>query len=141
VGCRIAVTLATAPLFLIVSSFPGDEPSGFAQSPQKKCALELVLTVDVSGSVDDYNFGLQMQGYAAAFRDPEVQQVIALLNPGDLVVTLMQWSSSHEQEQSVGWTRVRTPASLEAFAGDRARGRSDCFQRAGMRPPDNRSLG
>ena len=32
--------------------------------------LQLVLAVDASGSVNQYRFELQKQGYAAAFRNP-----------------------------------------------------------------------
>ena len=35
--------------------------------------LELVLAIDASSSVDDDEWELQRQGYAAAFRDPEIQ--------------------------------------------------------------------
>ena len=36
----------------------------------------LVLAVDASGSVDRARFALQMQGYAAAFREPAVLRAI-----------------------------------------------------------------
>ena len=39
---------------------------------QSEADLELVLAVDVSGSVDESEYGLEMSGIAAAFRDPEV---------------------------------------------------------------------
>src|SRR5262245_47943392 len=39
--------------------------------------LQLVLAVDASGSVDQYRFELQKQGYVAAFRHPRVLQAIS----------------------------------------------------------------
>ena len=38
--------------------------------------LQLVLAVDASGSVDQYRFDLQKQGYVAAFRNPRVLKEI-----------------------------------------------------------------
>ena len=47
---------------------------------QKPVDLELVLAVDVSGSVSDDRFVLQQRGYVAAFRDSRLLQ--APFGPG-----------------------------------------------------------
>ena len=41
---------------------------------QTQVDLNLVLAVDVSGSINEARYELQRQGYAAAFRDPLVVQ-------------------------------------------------------------------
>jgi hypothetical protein len=43
---------------------------------QTNVDLQLVLAVDASGSVNDTRFELQKQGYAAAFRNPQVIKAI-----------------------------------------------------------------
>src|SRR5689334_9072529 len=45
-------------------------------------SVQLVLAVDVSGSVSQDRFELQRAGYAAAFRDPAVAQAIRSTSTG-----------------------------------------------------------
>ncbi len=78
-------------------------------------ALELVLAVDVSASVDAGEYALQIGGLTRAFLDPEVQDAIAALN-GDLLVALVQWAGSWQQVRSTGWWRVRDVATAQDFA-------------------------
>ncbi|MCX7594364.1 MAG: PEP-CTERM sorting domain-containing protein [Fischerella sp.] len=74
---------------------------------------ELVLSVDVSGSVDSSEFNLQRQGYANAFRNPTIQEQIAAL-PGGIATTLSYWGS--DAEQSLPWFHITDAASANAFA-------------------------
>ena len=62
-------------------------------SPDNTVDVELVLSVDVSGSISSREFNLQRDGYANAFRDPEVIAAIKSLDHG-LAVTLQYWSNS-----------------------------------------------
>ena len=79
-------------------------------------ALELVLAVDASSSVDDDEYALQVNGYARAFRDAEVIAAIEALRPSGVAVTYVEWSDRWQQEQTVGWTQVRDAASAMTFA-------------------------
>ena len=78
--------------------------------------LELVLAVDVSASVNESEFRLQMHGIADAFRDPEV--VSALLSSGGLgvAVSVVQWADQSEQDVSVDWTLITDAASAAQLA-------------------------
>jgi hypothetical protein len=78
--------------------------------------LELVLAIDTSGSVDPWEFGLQIRGLAAAFRDPVVQAAIAGSTPNGLAVALVQWSGAGEQLATAGWALVRDRATAADFA-------------------------
>ncbi len=69
------------------------------------CDLALVLAVDVSGSVDHAEYRIQMDGLAAALRDGIV--VDALVDQ-QAEVSLIQWSGSSRQRQTVPWTKVET---------------------------------
>lgn len=56
--------------------------------------LELVLAVDVSGSIDFEEARLQRQGYMAAFLDPVVLGAIASGPHGRIAVTYIEWAGA-----------------------------------------------
>jgi hypothetical protein len=78
--------------------------------------IQLVLAVDVSGSVSAERFELQRRGYAAAFRVPQVLATIKSGRTGAIAVTMMQWTGPAMQTQVVKWTRVHDQATIAAFA-------------------------
>ena len=78
--------------------------------------LELVLAVDVSGSVSQDRFILQQQGYVAAFRDPRLLQVIRSGGAQAIAVTMTQWTGPEMQLQVVPWTLVKDEDSILALA-------------------------
>ena len=78
--------------------------------------LALVLAVDCSSSVDEGDFRMQMDGIAAALRNPPLLDAIAAGNFRRIAVTLLQWSSWQSQEVTVEWRVVGERAELEAFA-------------------------
>lgn len=77
--------------------------------------LELILLVDVSGSVDTTEYNLQKAGYVNAFNNATVQAAIAG-TVGGVAVTYIEWSSASEQAQLVGWTHLTDATSSSAFA-------------------------
>lgn len=86
-----------------------------APAPALACALELILAVDISGSIDRDEFTLQTEGMAAAFEDPKLAEAIAHQD-GGIVVTLTQWSGATRQRQVTGWFHLTTPDTLGTFA-------------------------
>ncbi len=80
--------------------------------------LELVLAVDVSTSVDDGEFELQMRGIVAAFRHPGVQAAIHATGELGIAVAVIQWSDSARQQKVVDWTWLRDAAGATALADD-----------------------
>jgi hypothetical protein len=78
--------------------------------------LQLVLAVDASGSVNQTRFRLQQQGYAAAFRNPQVLKAIASGAEQAIAVTMVQWTGPFLQVQVVPWTLIKDAASANAFA-------------------------
>ncbi len=78
--------------------------------------LELSLIIDVSGSVDATEYGLQRGGYVQAFQNPAVQAAILGSVGGAIAVNFIQWSGAAQQQQSVGWTLIDSVASSNAFA-------------------------
>lgn len=86
------------------------------QASAESIELELVLGVDVSGSIDATEFTLQRTGYVNAFTNT----VAGLFNDPNLtvspfVVTLFYWSSDNQQQQAVGWTLIDSAADAIAF--------------------------
>ncbi|MCP5084203.1 MAG: DUF1194 domain-containing protein [Alphaproteobacteria bacterium] len=83
---------------------------------QASVALELVLAVDTSTSVDRHEFALQQRGFAEAFRHPDVIRAIERTGGGGVAVSLVHWSGRGKQRTSVGWTIVRGAKGAEELA-------------------------
>lgn len=79
------------------------------------CQLALVLAVDVSGSVDKHEYRIQMEGLSAALRDGIV--IDALLEQ-EAMVTLIQWTGSSRQRQTIPWTELRAAEDVARFADE-----------------------
>jgi hypothetical protein len=78
--------------------------------------LELVLLVDVSGSVDATEYALQKQGYVDAFNSAAVQATILGNVGGAIAVTYVEWSGDGQQLQVVDWTLINSVGTAETFA-------------------------
>lgn len=78
--------------------------------------LALILAFDGSASVTFESFNLIAGGTAAALRDPSVAAGLIQGPRGASLCALLLWSASDQQEVLVDWTRVDSPASVEAFA-------------------------
>src|SRR5215510_4349626 len=101
-------------LGLLVAALAG-EAAGPAHA-QTAVDLQLVLAVDASGSVNQYRFDLQKQGYAEAFRNPRVLKAIRSGIAGAIAVTMTQWTGPDLQIQVVDWTVLKDEGSASAFA-------------------------
>ena len=78
--------------------------------------LELVLAADGSGSIDEEEFRLQRQGYAAAVLHPEVLGAIRSGVNGAIAIALLEWGAPESPPVVVDWHRVSDRASAEVFA-------------------------
>lgn len=79
------------------------------------CELELVIAMDVSRSVDAYEFDLMRFGTADAFRDPEVVDLIRFMK-GGMRITLTQWSGPKQQKQMIPWTYLYSSKDISSIA-------------------------
>ena len=89
---------------------------GLAAANTETVDLELVLAVDVSRSMDIEEQILQRDGYAAAFRHPEVLAAIASGPLGRIAVTYVEWSGPDVQTVRVPWTILATAEDALSFA-------------------------
>ncbi|KAJ02800.1 DUF1194 domain-containing protein [Sulfitobacter mediterraneus] len=81
--------------------------------PALACELALVLAVDVSGSVDRAEYRIQMDGLAAALSDGIVTEALV---EQQARVTLIQWSGTSRQEQTIPWTVITDFSDVAALA-------------------------
>lgn len=78
--------------------------------------MALVLVSDVSRSIDDAEFALEKQGYAAAFTDPRVLAAIRGGLVGAIAVAYVEFAGGGQVRTVLDWTTVRDAASARAFA-------------------------
>lgn len=102
------------PLIIVFSMLVVAGRSAIAQ--EGLVDLELIIAVDISGSVDDDEAYLQRQGYIKAFRDPKVVEAIKRGPLGAIAVTYFEWAGSHHQLTLVDWTFINNQQTANEFA-------------------------
>ena len=88
------------------------EPAGAIEQVD----LELVITTDVSYSVDDMEARMQREGAVTAFRSKEVVEAIKSGSLGKIAVAYIDFSNANASRVVVDWQVVHDQASAEAFA-------------------------
>ena len=101
--------LLVAPARLASPALAQDHPPG-------DVSVALVLAVDTSGSVSMDRFELQKEGYAAAFRNPQVLAAIRALGSQSIAATMFQWTGPLLHVVVADWTVIKDQASAERFA-------------------------
>ncbi len=90
------------------------------RSEEMPVDLELVLAVDVSGSVDGWEAQQQREGYVAAIADPSVVRAIASNIYGRIAVAYVEWSGSDQQQVLMPWRVIGNGEEAQAFASELA---------------------
>ena len=83
-------------------------------APDGEFDTALIVSVDVSGSVDAERYRLQMDGIATALEDEEVLRTILSGPRGGILLTLVVWSDT--LQQVLPWTPVTTREAASAAA-------------------------
>lgn len=91
-------------------------PSVASAAQRTPVALELVLALDISASVDSDEFALQLGGIAAAFRDPVIIAAIERSRPGGIAVAIVEWSEPQSTRVVVPFHQLADARSVRAFA-------------------------
>jgi hypothetical protein len=120
-GCRAALLLFCVLLvwcaLLATPALTQNHPPARGRAPgQNDVSVALVLAVDTSGSVSMDRFELQKQGYAAAFRNPQVLGAIRSLGTRSIAVTMFQWTGPLLHVVVADWTPIKDQPSAERFA-------------------------
>src|SRR5215813_15123747 len=94
-----AVALIALTLLAIPAAFAVDQVD-----------LLLVLSSDVSRSVDHPKFLLQREGYAAAVANAQVIEAIKSGPHGKIALTFVEWSGYGAQKVVIDWTTIDSAA-------------------------------
>jgi len=81
-------------------------------APVNACQLALMLGIDVSHSIDNDEYNTQVFGLAEALRDPTIASTLVELQ---VALAVVQWSGAEEQEVSINWMRMLSPAHVARF--------------------------
>ncbi|MCB2094791.1 MAG: DUF1194 domain-containing protein [Rhodobacteraceae bacterium] len=86
---------------------------GLAAPAARACDVALLLSIDVSGSIDRAEYRLQATGLADALDDPGVRD--ALLH-GQVALGVVQWSGTGQQTLSLPWRRMLSMREIARFS-------------------------
>ena len=110
IGGRGAVAVRSAAALAVLLW----TPSAWAQD-RVPVAIELVLALDSSASIDHDEFQLQLDGLAAAFREPDVLGAVDRLKPLGVAVAVIQWGGPGETRTVLPFTHLETARDAKAF--------------------------
>ena len=110
-----AITSSSVLAILVAAAWKTQTADSIALANQTKVTAELMLSVDISGSIDSYEYNLQMDGYAEAFRDKDVINAIENM-PDGLAVNLQFWASKPAPD--MGWRVLKTKQDALNFANE-----------------------
>jgi hypothetical protein len=109
--------LAFASALFVASLAPALSVSGPAQAAPLPVDLELILAVDVSGSVDAVEAKLQREGYIAALTSDTVMKAIKSGPYRRIAVAYVEWAGEQYQQTLMPWTLIENLDDAKAFMG------------------------
>lgn len=89
---------------------------GLVVLPASACRQAIVLGLDVSLSVNRFDFALQRQGLANALTDEAVMQALLAAPDQPVQLAVFEWSGQYNQNLLVDWTVIDSAASLRKIA-------------------------
>ncbi len=110
---RLPALLVLAWLTGLVPALPAMDAGAAEKIPVD---LELLLAVDISGSIDPDEARLQRDGYAKAIMHPAVVKAIRGGIHGKIALAYFEWADSYTQGDVLDWALVSDQASAEAVA-------------------------
>jgi len=76
------------------------------------CKLALMLGIDVSHSIDTFEYQMQVDGLHKALKDPVIAEILIR---DQVALAVMQWSGAAEQDLSLPWFRILSSEHLGQF--------------------------
>ena len=89
--------------------------SASLSQPEVPVAIELVLALDSSASMNREEFALQIKGIAVAFKDPAVLKAVGDLAPLGVAVAVTQWGGPGESRIVTPFTHITNATEAKAF--------------------------
>jgi hypothetical protein len=117
-----------AMIILVVSTAFWSMALARAHAANMPVDLELVLSVDVSRSMDGDEQKLQRDGYVAAIQHPDVLDAIAHGLYRRIALTYVEWAGPQMQQTVVDWQLIDGPAAAKAFAEQLSRAPSQALR-------------
>lgn len=77
-----------------------------ANAADAACRQALVLALDVSGSVDDREYALQIHGVASALDDARVRGALLAMPEASVALTIFEWAGAKYQRDILNWTLI-----------------------------------
>ncbi len=108
--------LAHAALAFASLCLFGWRPALAAEPQAESPATALVLSIDVSGSVDETRYNLQLEGIAEALEDPVTLSAISATGGAGVYLAIVTWADG--AQISINWRRVASKADAAAVAAD-----------------------
>jgi Protein of unknown function (DUF1194) len=94
---------------------PRSNPNRLATLTPVPVDLALVLAIDSSGSVSEARLALQINGYAGAFRTPELLSAVQKGHLGRIAASFVEWSDPDRQMLAVDWSVISDAESAQEF--------------------------
>ncbi len=107
------ITSSSLLAFMALTYWTAKAENAVANNSLTDVTAELMLSIDVSGSVNSDEYNLQMDGYAEAFRNGEVISTIKSL-PEGLAVGVQFWASLPAPPEP--WRVLKTEQDSKDFA-------------------------
>ena len=107
-GCIAAAALIS--VIALIAFFS----TSWAQEQMQEVDTALIVSVDVSNSVDDGRYKLQMEGIAKALEDPEVLKAILNGPQGGILFSMVTWAD--KPKFSLPWERISSKEDALAVA-------------------------
>ncbi len=80
------------------------------------CRQALAIGLDISGSVDEAEYRLQMDGLAGALLDPGVQKAFLAVPDLPVRLSVFEWAGPGSQIPVIPWAEIRQADDLAAIA-------------------------
>lgn len=87
-----------------------------AASAGAACRLALVLALDVSGSVDQREYRLQLDGIAAALETPDLRAAVLAMPGAPVRLHVFEWSAASHHRTLVPWVALTSGDNLDRIA-------------------------
>lgn len=109
--------LAVSSALFLAALAPALSVNGSAQAAPLPVDLELILAVDVSGSVDAIEARLQREGYIAALTSDSVMKAIKSGPYRRIAVAYVEWAGEQFQQTLMPWTLIESLEDAQSFMG------------------------
>ncbi|EYD77869.1 hypothetical protein Rumeso_00596 [Rubellimicrobium mesophilum DSM 19309] len=107
-------------------------PPAAAGEADGTCDTALLLAIDVSNSVDESEYRLQIDGLADALNDPDVSDALVV---AQAAVAVLLWSGPREQLAAIPWQQVAEPSDARLLS-TRVRALPRPYVRSGTAPAE-----